>query len=163
MSASPSHSLELRPATEDDVPLLLSFIRRLAEYEKLSGEVTATEELLRENFFGQRRHAEAVFAYADGAPVGFAIFFHNFSTYAGRPGIYLEDLFVDPEFRAHGIGRALLRYLEDLAVERGCAHLQWAVLDWNEPAIRFYRRLGAVALDDWTLYRLKVQEPRALQ
>jgi len=157
MSASPSHPLELRPASENDVPLLLFFIRKLAEYERLPSEVTATEELLRENFFGQRRYAEAVFAYADGAPVGFAIFFHNFSTYAGRPGIYLEDLFVDPELRGHGIGRALLRYLEDLAVERGCAHVQWAVLDWNERAIGFYRRLGAVALDDWTLYRLKIR------
>lgn len=153
MNVSSLGPLSIRPATQNDLPLVISFIRKLAEYEKLAHEVTATEEFLRENLFGSRKYAEAVIAYAGDAPAGFAVFFHNFSTYAGRPGIYLEDLFVDPEYRGHGLGKALLAYLENVARERGCASLQWAVLKWNQPAIDFYRRLGAEPLDDWTLYR----------
>ncbi len=148
-------SLAIRQAAERDVALVLSFIRKLAEYEKLSHEVVATEELLRENLFGARRFAEVVIACLDDQPVGFALFFHNFSTFVGRPGIYLEDLFVEPEHRGKGVGKALLVYVAKLAVERGCGRFEWAVLDWNKPSIEFYRSLGAVPLDDWTLFRLK--------
>ena len=146
--------LSLRPATIADVALILSFIRDLAEYERLAHEVVATEELLRETLFGERPGAEVVIAELDGVPVGFALFFHNFSTFLGRPGLYLEDLFVRPAARGHGVGRALLARLAAIAVERGCGRFEWAVLDWNEPAIGFYRNLGAVPLDDWTVQRV---------
>lgn len=146
--------LEIRAAVEDDVPLLLAFIKELAEYEKLSHEVSATEEILRDSLFGERRVAEALLAYTDDEPAGFALFFHNFSTFIGRPGIYLEDLYVRPEYRGAGIGRALLIHLAKLAKERGCGRLEWWVLDWNEPSIGFYESLGAVAMDDWTVYRV---------
>jgi GNAT superfamily N-acetyltransferase len=145
------------PATEKDVPLVFEFVRKLAEYEKLSHHVTATENDLRENLFGDRRAAEAVIAYLDDAPAGLAVFFHNFSTYTGKPGIYLEDLFVDPEYRRRGVGKALLKYLERLGRERGCDRLQWSVLKWNESAIRFYKSRGAVPMEDWTLYRLSLR------
>jgi GNAT superfamily N-acetyltransferase len=145
---------EIRPATEEDIPLLLRFIKELAEYEKLSHEVSATEEVLRESLFGERRVAEALLAHSGGEPAGFALFFHNFSTFLGRPGIYLEDLYVPPEFRGSGIGRALLVHLAKLAKERGCGRLEWWVLDWNESSIGFYKSLGAVAMDDWTVYRV---------
>ena len=158
MSVSSSGNLTIRPALECDVPLILSFIRKLAEYEKLAHEVTASEEGLRQGLFGPAKNAEAVIAYAGDAPAGFAVFFHNFSTYPGRPGIYLEDLFVDPEYRGRGLGKALLSHLEALARERGCVWLQWAVLKWNQPAIDFYNSLGAEAMDEWTLYRLQVKE-----
>ena len=144
----------VRDATEDDVPLILSFIKELAEYEKLSHEVVASEETLREGLFGGRRYAEVLISEYDGTPAGFALFFHNFSTFLGRPGIYLEDLYVRPEFRGAGIGRALLVRLARLATERGCGRLEWWVLDWNGPSIGFYEKLGAVAMDDWTVYRL---------
>jgi GNAT superfamily N-acetyltransferase len=144
----------IRAATEADVPLILRFIRELAEYERLAHEVVATEEILRESLFGARRYAEVVIAEEDGEPAGFALFFHNFSTFRGRPGIYLEDLYVRPEMRGRGTGRALLAHLAALAVERGCGRLEWWVLDWNEPAIRFYRSLGAQAMDDWTVFRV---------
>lgn len=150
--------LEVRTATEEDVPLLLRFIKELAEYEQLSHEVSATEEILRESLFGGRRFAEALLAYFGDEPAGFALFFHNFSTFLGRPGIYLEDLYVRPEFRGSGIGRALLVRLAKLAKERGCGRLEWWVLDWNEPSIGFYESLGAVAMDDWTVYRLTGDE-----
>lgn len=150
---TPLH-VAIRQACEADVPLLLSFIRRLAEYEKLAHEVRATEEVLQDSLFGNRRVAEAVLAYAGDVPAGFAVFFHNFSTFTGRPGVYLEDLFVDPEYRGSGIGKALLGYLEGVARERGCGHLQWAVLKWNQSAIDFYEKRGAQPLDDWTIYRL---------
>lgn len=152
--AKPATQLEIRPATEDDVPLILSFIRELAEYEKLGHEVVATEETLRESLFGERRVAEVLLGYMDGEPAAFALFFHNFSTFLGRPGIYLEDLFVRPEHRGSGIGKAMLSHLARLAVERGCGRLEWWVLDWNEPAIGFYEKLGAVPMDDWAVYRL---------
>ena len=145
---------EIRPATEDDVPIILSLIRELAEYERLSHEVVATEGLLRESLFGERRGAEVLLACCKGAPAGFALFFHSFSTFLGRPGIYLEDLYVKPEFRGRRIGRALLTHLARLAKERGCGRLEWAVLDWNEPAIKLYKSIGAVPMDEWTVYRV---------
>jgi GNAT superfamily N-acetyltransferase len=146
--------ITIRPATRDEVPRVLQFIRDLARYEKLEHEVTASEAQLREALFGERPYAEVVFACVGDAPVGFALFFHNFSTFKGRPGIYLEDLFVSPEARGRGIGRRLLAYLARTAVERGCARLEWAVLDWNEPSIGFYRGLGAVPMDEWSIFRL---------
>lgn len=146
--------LEIRFATEDDAPLVLAFIKRLAEYERLSHEVVATEEILRETLFGERRLAEVLLGYAEGEPATFALFFHNFSTFLGKPGIYLEDLFVTPEHRGFGFGKAMLRYLARLAKERNCGRLEWWVLDWNEDAIRFYKSLGAVPMDEWTVYRV---------
>jgi GNAT superfamily N-acetyltransferase len=146
--------LEIRGAAEDDVPLLLSLIKELAEYERLSHEVAATEEVLRESLFGGRRVAEALLAYLGGEPAGFALFFHNFSTFLGKPGIYLEDLYVRPEFRGAGVGRALLVHLAGLAKERNCGRLEWSVLDWNEPAIGFYRSIGASPVSGWTVYRV---------
>ncbi len=155
MNASPLvTSLRIERAVEKDVPLILSFIKGLAEYERLSHEVVATEELLREALFGERPCAEVIIAYEQDAPVGFALFFHTMSTFLGRRGLYLEDLYVPPESRGKGIGRAMLVYLARLAKERGCGRFEWAVLDWNEPAIRFYRNLGAVSLDEWTVFRL---------
>ena len=148
------NDLEILPATEADVPLILTFIRELAEYEKLAHEVVATEDLLRRYLFGERRFAEVLLARATGEAVGFALFFHNFSTFLAQPGIYLEDLFVVPEQRGRGIGRALLERLAQIAIERGCGRLEWAVLDWNREAIGFYERLGATPNSDWTVYRL---------
>ena len=146
--------LEIRPATERDVPLILSLIRELAEYERLSHELVATEEILRDSLFGERPAAEVLLGYVGGDPAGFALFFHSFSSFLGRPGIYLEDLYVRPEFRGAGVGRVFLRHLARLAKDRGCGHLEWWVLDWSEPAIRFYEALGAVPMDDWTVYRI---------
>jgi len=145
---------EIRSATEDDVPLILTLIKELAEYERLSHEVVATEEMLRDSLFGERRVAEALLGYLGDDPAGFALFFHNFSTFLGRPGIYLEDLYVRPEFRGAGVGRALLVHLAGLAKERSCGRLEWSVLDWNEPAIGFYRGIGASPVSGWTVYRL---------
>jgi GNAT superfamily N-acetyltransferase len=144
----------IREATEEDVPLILSLIRELAEYEKLSDEVVATEDGLRDSLFGERRYAEVLIAEHDGAPAGFALFFHNFSTFLGKPGIYLEDLYVKRAFRGSGIGKKLLVHLASLAKRRGCGRLEWWVLDWNEPSIGFYKKLGAVPMDDWTVYRV---------
>ena len=145
-------------ATEADVPVVLQMIRALAEYEQLAGQVTATEDLLRRTLFGPRAGAGVLLAYAGGEPAGLAVFFHNFSTFLGQPGMYLEDLFVQPRWRGHGIGRQLFGRVAQLAVERGCGRMEWAVLDWNAPAIGFYRKLGAEALDGWTLYRLTGRE-----
>jgi GNAT superfamily N-acetyltransferase len=144
----------LRFATADDVGLIIDFIRQLADYEKMVDEVVTDEDQLRQSLFGGRRVAEVVIASYDGEPAGFALFFHNFSTFLGRPGIYVEDLFVIPALRGHGIGKSLLSYLARLAVERGCGRLEWWVLDWNEPAIRFYERLGAKPMDEWTVFRV---------
>jgi GNAT superfamily N-acetyltransferase len=144
----------IRPATPGDIPLILQFVRELAEYERLAHEVSATEEQLRATLFGARRIAEVVIANHDDAPAGFAVFFANYSTFLGRPGLYLEDLFVRPEARGNGIGRALLEYLARLTVDRGWGRLEWRVLDWNEPSIAFYRKLGAEPLDDWTVFRV---------
>jgi GNAT superfamily N-acetyltransferase len=147
--------LEIRIATEGDVPLVLSFIKELAEYERLSHEVSATEALLRQSLFGEKQGAaEVVIGHHGADAAGFALFFHNFSTFLGRPGIYLEDLYVKPELRGKGVGRALLIYLAKLAKERNCGRLEWSVLDWNEPALKLYRGVGAVAMDEWTVYRL---------
>ena len=136
------------------MPVIAELIRGLARFEKLEQEVVMTEELLAAGLFGDRPYAEVVLAEDDGRPVGFALFFHNFSTFLGRPGIYLEDLFVIPEHRGQGIGRMLLAHLVRLAVERGCGRLEWAVLDWNRDAIQFYERLGARPNSEWTVYRL---------
>jgi GNAT superfamily N-acetyltransferase len=147
-------AVHVRSAIEADIPLILQMIRELADYEKLSGEVRASETLLRENLFGPRPVVEALIADLDGGPVGFALFFHNFSTFLGLPGMYLEDLFVRPHARCKGAGKALVRELAKLAVQRKCGRLEWAVLDWNEPAIAFYKKLGAVPMDEWTVFRV---------
>lgn len=144
----------IRPAREEDVPLVLALIRELAEYERMADDVTATEADIRQALFGPAPSAEAVIATVDDTPAGFALFFHNFSTFAARRGLYLEDLYVRPDHRGRGIGRALLRHLARLARERSCHRFEWSVLDWNALAIRSYRRAGAVAMDDWTVYRL---------
>ncbi|HVU22862.1 MAG TPA: GNAT family N-acetyltransferase [Opitutus sp.] len=144
----------IRSATPADVPLILAFIRGLADYEKLSHEVEATEEKLRATLFGEKPAAECVLAFAGGAPAGFAIFFTNYSTFLAKPGLYLEDLFVKPEFRGRGLGKALLLYLAKLANARGCGRMEWAVLDWNQPAIDFYESLGARRLREWQICRL---------
>jgi GNAT superfamily N-acetyltransferase len=146
--------LETRAATEEDVPLILSLIKELAEYERLSHEVVATEEALRDSLFGERPVAEVLIGHLGDEPAGFALFFHNFSTFLGKPGIYLEDLYVRPEFRGAGIGRALLVHLARVARERGCGRLEWSVLDWNEPAIGFYKKIGASPVSGWTVYRV---------
>jgi GNAT superfamily N-acetyltransferase len=150
MSARPT----IREASVEDVPLILEFIRALAEYERLAHEVVATEEMLASSLFGERPGAEVLIASFDGRPAGFALYFHTFSTFLARPGIYLEDLFVRPELRGRGIGHALLERLAAIAVDRGCGRLEWSVLDWNEPAIGFYRRIGAEPMSDWTVNRL---------
>ena len=147
-------NLRIVPARPDDAPVILALIRALGEYERLSHEVVATEEQLRAHLFSERPVAEVVLAYVDETVVGFALFFHNFSTFLGRPGLYLEDLFVVPEWRGRGIGKRLLVHLAELAVERGCGRMEWNVLDWNEPAIRFYERMGARIMKEWKLCRL---------
>lgn len=154
--------MTIREAVEADAPLIATLITELAEYERLAHEVTMTEERLRGALFGERRYAEVLIAEDRGTALGFALFFHNFSTFLARPGIYLEDLFVRPAHRGAGVGAALLRRLARLAVERGCGRMEWAVLDWNEPAIGFYRRLGARPNDDWTIYRLDGEALEAL-
>jgi GNAT superfamily N-acetyltransferase len=146
--------ISIRSATVADVPAVLGFIRELATYEHLEHEVVATEADVRTALFGARPYAEVALACLDGAPVGFALYFHNFSTFMGKPGIYLEDLYVRPEARGLGAGKRLLARLARTALERGCARLDWAVLDWNAPSIGFYRSLGAVDQTDWTTYRL---------
>jgi GNAT superfamily N-acetyltransferase len=148
------NELKILPATPADVPTILALIRELADYEKLSHEVVATEELLARALFGPRPVAECLLARADGEGAAFALFFHNFSTFLGRPGLYLEDLFVRPAHRGRGIGAAMLRHLARLAVERGCGRMEWSVLDWNKRAIEFYERMGAYGLDEWKTYRL---------
>ena len=150
-----SSELTITPTTEADLPQILAFIKSLAEYERLADSVVATEDILRRSLFGPRPYAECVIARWNGEPAGFALFFHNFSTFLGRPGIYLEDLFVKPEMRGKGVGRVLLGHLAKLAIERDCGRLEWAVLDWNESAIGFYKSIGALPLDDWKIFRLK--------
>jgi GNAT superfamily N-acetyltransferase len=145
---------KLRHAEKSDVPLILDLIKGIAEYEKLSHEVVATEELLEENLFGLKRYAEVVLGYEGDTPVGFALFFHNFSTFTGRPGIYLEDLFVYEKYRSKGYGKVLLLYLAKLAQERECGRFEWVVLDWNTPAIDFYNSLGARQMNDWIVTRV---------
>jgi GNAT superfamily N-acetyltransferase len=146
--------IEIRKADVNDVPLILEFIQSLAEYERLRDACTATEERLRTTLFSEKPAAEVIIAEASGEPVGFALFFHNYSTFLAQRGIYLEDLFVKPEARGKGVGLALLSALARIAVERNCGRLEWAVLDWNQLAIDFYRRIGAVPLDDWRIFRM---------
>jgi len=145
---------EIRPARVGDVPIVLQLIRDLATYERAPHEVIATEEQLVDVLFGKRPAAEVLLAFERESPVGFALFFHNFSTWLGRPGLYLEDLFVKPEKRGKGYGRALLVELAKIARDRGCGRMEWAVLNWNEPAINFYRAIGAKPMDEWTVFRL---------
>jgi GNAT superfamily N-acetyltransferase len=147
-------SFQIREAAEADIPVIAWFIRQLAEYERLEQLVTMTEETLRESLFGHRRAAEVLLGHFNDKPVGFAVFFHNFSTFLGKPGIYLEDLFVIPEMRGQGFGRALLTRLGKIARDRGCGRIEWAVLDWNKPSIEFYKKLGAVPMDEWTIFRV---------
>lgn len=153
----------LRPATEADLDTIIELIHALAEYEREPDAVRLDREVLRGHLFGPRPYAEVILAETDtGASAGFALFFHNFSTWEGKPGIYLEDLFVRPELRGHGYGKAMLSELARLAIERDCARLEWAVLDWNEPSIQFYRALGAVPMGEWTTYRVTGEALREL-
>ena len=149
-----TENFAIRPATAADVPIILELIRALATYERAPNDVTATEDGLSKVLFGEKPAAEVLLAFENETAVGFAVFFHNFSTWLGRPGLYLEDLFVRPEDRGKGYGRALLIQLARVARDRGCGRMEWAVLDWNEPAIQFYRKLGAKPMDDWTVFRL---------
>ena len=151
-------NFKIRPARVEDVPVILELIRDLATYERAPNEVTATEGQLVDVLFGERPAAEVLLVFEGESPVGFALFFHNFSTWLGRPGLYLEDLFVKPEKRGKGYGRALLVELAKIARDRGCGRMEWAVLDWNEPAIKFYRALGAKPMDEWTVFRLTPEE-----
>jgi GNAT superfamily N-acetyltransferase len=153
MSSDNTGDIRLRSAEETDVPLILEFIRGLAEYEHLLDKVTATGESLTKYLFREKK-AETLIAEYRGKPAGFALFFHNFSTFVGKPGIYIEDLFVKPEFRGRGLGKAMLRHIAALAAEGDCGRLEWACLDWNEASIKFYRSRGAVPLDEWTTYRV---------
>src|SRR6516164_2947318 len=149
---------KIRPARVDDMPIILQLIRDLATYERAADEVVANEEQLIDVFFGERPVAEVLLAFEKESPVGFAVYFYNFSTWLGRPGLYLEDLFVKPDKRGKGYGRALLVELAKIARDRGCGRMEWAVLDWNEPAINFYRALGATPMHEWTVFRLTREE-----
>jgi GNAT superfamily N-acetyltransferase len=155
-------SIRIVPAQAADVPVILRMIKALAEYEQLTHEVTATEDDLRQSLFGPRPAGEVVLAYSGQAPIGFALFFHTFSTFLGRHGLYLEDLFVVPEWRGKGVGKQLLAHVAAIAASRNCGRLEWAVLDWNESAIAFYRRMGAHVLDEWRICRLTDSELRAV-
>ncbi len=151
------NAFQIRTTTEADIPVILGLIRDLATYERAPDAVVATEAGLREVLFGAKPSAEVLLALEENEPVGFAVFFHNFSTWLGRPGLYLEDLFVRPEKRGKGYGRALLERLAQIAKERGCGRMEWAVLDWNDPAIQFYKKLGAAPMDEWTVFRLTAE------
>ena len=153
-----AENFQIRPARVEDVPIILQLIRDLATYERAPDEVSATEEQLVDVLFGERPAAEVLLAFEGQSPVGFAVYFYNFSTWLGRPGLYLEDLFVKPEKRGKGYGRALLVELAKIARDRGCGRMEWAVLNWNEPAIKFYRALGAKPMDEWTVFRLTRDE-----
>jgi len=148
------NTLTIRQAVESDIPLILTFIKELAEYEKLLDQVKVTEELLKESLFGEKHFVEVLIAEYDGEPAGQALFFHNFSTFIGRPGIYLEDLYVRQHLRGKGIGKALLNSLINLAKERNCGRVEWSVLDWNKPSIDFYKSIGASPMDEWIIFRL---------
>ena len=154
MDVTTAGTLRIERATERDVPLILRLIKELAEYERMSDDVIATEEGLRRTLFGAHPAAEVVVGYAGAEPAGFALFFHNYSTFLGKPGLYLEDLFVVPTFRGRGYGKALLVHLAKIAVERDCGRFEWSVLDWNEPAIGFYKKLGATPMDAWKIMRV---------
>jgi GNAT superfamily N-acetyltransferase len=152
--ATDTPAFQIKSATESDVSVIFSFIKKLARYERLSHEVVATEDLLRETLFGNRRTAEVAIGYLETTPVGFVLFFHNYSTFLGKPGLYIEDLFVEQDYRRRGYGRALLLHVARLAKERDCGRLEWAVLDWNQPAIDFYKKLGALPMSEWTVFRV---------
>ncbi len=149
-----NENFSIRSGSDADVPLILRLIRELADYERAPRDAVATEDQLREVLYAANPAAEVLLAFEDEEPIGFAVYFFNFSTWLGRPGLYLEDLFVRPQVRGHGYGRALLQRLAQLAQDRGCGRMEWAVLNWNEPAIQFYNKLGAKPMDDWTVYRL---------
>jgi GNAT superfamily N-acetyltransferase len=159
---SSSAALSIEPARPQDAGLIVALVRELAEYERLLDQVVLTEQDVHRDLCGPRPYAEAVIAREGAEPVGFALWFHNYSTFAGRPGLYLEDLFVRPAFRGRGYGEALLRYLARVALDRGCARFEWSVLDWNEPALAFYRKLGAVPMDEWTVQRVSGEALAAL-
>jgi len=144
----------LRIAEVNDIPTIMNFIKALAEYEKLTNEVAADEEQLKKTLFGDKKFAEVIIADYKKQPAGFMLFFHNYSTFLGKPGIYLEDLFVNPDLRGKGIGKILLTHLGKIAIARDCGRIEWAVLDWNEPSIQFYKKLGAKPMDDWTVFRV---------
>jgi len=146
--------LDLRKAQKEDVPLILEFIKALAEYERMSDEVMTTEETLRKTLFGEKSYAEVILAELNGKAVGFALFFHNYSTFVSKPGLYLEDIFVYPDYRGMGIGKSMMKYLARLAVERDCGRFEWSCLNWNKPSLEFYRSLGAVTMDDWVILRV---------
>jgi GNAT superfamily N-acetyltransferase len=150
--------LRIDPASEQDIPQILTFIRGLAEYEKLAHQCVATAESLRRTLFGEHRYAEVVIARLDDLPAGFALFFHNYSTFLAKPGLYLEDVFVLPEHRGAGVGKALLKHVANIARQRDCGRMEWSVLDWNDPAIEFYKRLGATVMPDWRICRLSESE-----
>jgi GNAT superfamily N-acetyltransferase len=160
MSTSPT--IRLRPAAREDIALILALIAELAEYEKLAHEAVATAESLARDLFGSRPYAEVLIGEVDGEPAGFALFFHNYSTFLGQPGLYLEDLFVRPRFRGCGLGKRLMQELARIALARGCGRFEWSVLDWNQPAIDFYRALGATGMDEWTVQRLSGAALQAL-
>ena len=154
--------LSIRPATADDVPLIRALIAELAEYERMADAAVASDDGLREQLFGAQPGAEVLVGEVDGEPAGFALFFHNFSTFLGKRGLYLEDLFVRPAFRGAGLGKHLMAALARIAVQRGCGRFEWSVLDWNEPSIGFYRSIGAVGMDEWTVQRLEGEALHAL-
>ena len=154
MIVTDTPGFQIKSAAESDVPVILSFIKKLARYERLSHEVVATEDLLRGTLFGEQRTAEVAIGYFETKPVGFVLFFHNYSTFLGKPGLYIEDLFVDEDCRRRGYGRALLLHVARLAKERDCGRLEWAVLDWNQPAIDFYTKVGALPMSEWTVFRI---------
>jgi GNAT superfamily N-acetyltransferase len=149
-----SPEFEIREGTLSDIPIILTFIKELAEYEKMSDDVVANEKLLKEHLFGEKKSAEVVIAYYQNKPVGFALYFYNFSTFLGRPGLYLEDLYVRKQMRGNGFGKALLKHLAKIANQKNCGRMEWAVLNWNEPSIQFYKSLGAEPMNDWTVYRV---------
>jgi GNAT superfamily N-acetyltransferase len=150
-----------RQAVKEDIHLIFKFIKELAEFEKMTDDVVGNEKLLEKNLFGEHRYAEVIFAVADGEEVGFVLFFHNFSTFVGRPGLYIEDLFVRPAFRSKGIGKMLMRECARIAIKRGCGRMEWWVLNWN-PARRFYEKMGATAMDEWVTYRLTPDKMKKL-
>ncbi len=155
-------AVTFRAATRADIPVILGLIRELAEYERLAREVVATEEILTRNLFGPRAYAECLIGEVGGQIAGFTLFFHNFSTFLGKPGIFIEDIYVKPDYRSHGIGMGFFREIARLALERDCGRIEWSVLDWNEPAIKFYQKLGAKPQDEWTVQRLMHAEIEAL-
>jgi GNAT superfamily N-acetyltransferase len=155
--ATETPGFQIKSATDSDVPVIFSFVKKLARYEQLLHEVVATEDLLRETLFGKRRTAEVAIGYHETKPVGFVLFFHNYSTFLGKPGLYIEDLFVDEDYRRRGYGRALLLHVARLAKERDCGRLEWSVLDWNQQAINFYKKLGASPMSEWTVFRVAGQ------